>query len=121
MKKRKKVEGSGRKKRPFPRTQIGVYLPPEDIEKVKRFAYDLENKIQNMKYLDGHQLKIDSPTLKKMIGAQVEYLLERNIDKSGRGYFSSNYGKITDIVRKQVDFGNGCYESFNSIREIVLR
>jgi hypothetical protein len=74
-----------------------------------------------MAYLKGEQVKIDTPTLKKMVGTKVEYLLERDIDKTGRGYFSPNKGTITEIIRKQVDFGNGCPEPFSSIREIVLR
>lgn len=74
-----------------------------------------------MALLNGEQIKIDTPTLKKMIGVKVEYLLERDIDKSGRGYFNHRYGIITDVVRRQVDLGNGCYEPFSSIREMVLR
>jgi hypothetical protein len=74
-----------------------------------------------MAYLNGEQIKIDTPTLKKMVGTKVEYLLKRDIDKSGRGYFSPHYGIITEVIRKQVDLGNGCPEPFSSIREMVLR
>jgi hypothetical protein len=74
-----------------------------------------------MAYLQGEQIKIDTPTLKKMVGTKVEYLLERDIDKSGRGCFSPHYGIITEVIRRQVDLGNGCHEPFSSIREMVLR
>ena len=70
-------------------------------------------------YLEGEQIKIDTPTLKKMIGTKVKYLLERDIDKSGRGYYSPKEGTITEIIRKQVDFGNTDFVSFSQIREIV--
>lgn len=73
-----------------------------------------------MAYLKGEQIKINTPTLKKMIGTKVEYLLERDIDKSGRGFYSPNIGVITEIIRKQVDLGNGCFEPFRSIREMVI-
>ncbi len=74
-----------------------------------------------MSYLKGEPIKIDTPTLKKMVGTKVEYLLERDIDKSGRGHYRSCYGVITEVIRRQVDFGNGCPEPFSSIRELVLR
>ncbi len=73
-----------------------------------------------MAYLKGEQVKIDTPTLRKMIGTKVQYLLERDIDKTGRGYFSPHIGVITEIIRKQVDFGNSSHEPFSSIREIVI-
>lgn len=74
-----------------------------------------------MAYLDGKQIKIDTPTLKEMIGQKVQYLLERDIDKTGRGYFFPRLGCITEIVNKQVDLGYGNFEPFSSIREIIIR
>lgn len=73
-----------------------------------------------MAYLSGEQININTPTLKKMIGVKVQYLLERDIDKSGRGYFKPRFGIITEVIRRQVDLGDGCPEPFKSIREIVF-
>jgi hypothetical protein len=73
-----------------------------------------------MEYLQGEKIKIDAPTLRKMVGVKVKYLLKRDIDKSGRGYFFPNYGTIAEVKGNNVDLGNGCLESFSSIKEIVL-
>ena len=70
--------------------------------------------------LKGQHIKVDTPTLIKMIGKKVDYLLEKDIDKSGRGYFIPRKGTITEVYRKHVDFGNGDFTSFSSIREIIL-
>ena len=64
--------------------------------------------------LKGEQIKIDTPTLRKLIGKKVEYLLKRD------SLYSSRRGTITDIIRRQVDLGNGDYIPFDSIKEIVL-
>lgn len=71
-----------------------------------------------MGYLQGEQIKIDTPTLNKMIGVKVEYLLKRDISKFN---ISPRYGVVTEIIRRQVDLGNGCHEPFSAIQEIVLR
>ena len=74
-----------------------------------------------MSYLKGEQIKIDTPTIKKMIGKKVIYLLEKDIDKSGRGYFSPRTGTITEVYRKHIDFGNGDFIYFSQVKEIVIK
>ena len=73
-----------------------------------------------MKYLDGEQVKVDHIVLKTMIGVHVVYLLERDIDKSGRGYFFPRTGVIAEITGKNVDFGNSDWVSMSEIKEIIL-
>ena len=73
-----------------------------------------------MAYLEGHQVKIDTPSLKDLIGRKVNYLLKRDIDHSGRGYFKSFPGTITEIYRKHIDFGNGELVSFSQVKEITI-
>lgn len=68
-------------------------------------------------YLEGEQVKLDSPTIKSLIGTKVIYLRNRDIDKTGRGYFYPRYGIITDVLRKQVEFNNN--QDYGSIRDIV--
>ena len=62
--------------------------------------------------LKGEHIKIDTPTIKKHIGRKVEYLLNRD--------YTSRKGVITEIIRKQVNFGNSEFDPLNTIREIVL-
>lgn len=71
-------------------------------------------------YLEGNHVEIMSKPLKKFKGSKVKYLLERDIDKSGRGFYSPNVGTITHVEKKHVDFGNGDYIHFSAIREIIL-
>lgn len=64
--------------------------------------------------LKGEHIKIDTPTLKKYIGRKVKYLL------NGDGGLYPRYGEITEIVRRQVDFGNQEWHFIDRITEIVL-
>jgi hypothetical protein len=71
-----------------------------------------------MKYLEGNHI---APTVaKEHVGRKVQYLLSRDIDKTGRGYFFPRTGVITDVFCKQIDFGNGDYITYKQCREIVL-
>lgn len=64
--------------------------------------------------LEGTQIKIDTPTIKKNIGKRVKYLLKQDGGLYPRG------GVITEIVRRQVDFGGQEWCPLDTIREIVL-
>lgn len=69
--------------------------------------------------LIGKQIPITVPALKKLIGTKVNYLLNRDIDRSGRGCFFPQKGTITEIYRRHVDFGNGELMAFSQINEIA--
>lgn len=57
--------------------------------------------------MEKNEIKIDTPTLKKLMGTKVKY----KVTTSSWVY----HGTITDIIRKQVDFGNGDYIPFKRI------
>jgi hypothetical protein len=55
-----------------------------------------------MRYLEGEQL--DKTKLKNYLGCRCEYLLKRDIDKSGRGFFFPRVGVITSANKLKIDF-----------------
>jgi len=73
-------------------------------------------------YLEGIQVSVDTKKLKEMIGTTVTYLLNKDIDKTGRGYFfPRRRRKITAIHRRCIEFDNSQdYIPFSEFREIVL-
>ena len=74
-----------------------------------------------MGYLEGEQIRLDSKTIKSLIGRQVKYLRSIDVDRSGRGYFFPRMGTITSVVNRQVEFnGNSDYYPINKMVEIVL-
>lgn len=75
-----------------------------------------------MNHLEGTPLTISTTELKKYIGKEVKYLLNKDIDKSGRGYVSpTRFGIIAEVYKKHVDFtGDQDYIPFSHIKEIVL-
>lgn len=72
-----------------------------------------------MAYLEGIQIEIKTYELKKRINEKVQFLLKKNIDRSGRGYFSPQISVIVDIYRKHVVFESGDTVSFSEIQEIT--
>lgn len=72
-----------------------------------------------MAYLEGIQIEIKTSELKKRINEKVQYLLKRNIDRSGRGYFSPQISVIFEIYRKHIVFSNGETVHFSEIQEIT--
>lgn len=74
-----------------------------------------------MAYLEGNHIQTDLKTLRNHIGRRIKYLLERDIDKTGRGFFFPRVGVISEIYRNQVDLtGHQDFINPKSIREIVL-
>lgn len=71
-----------------------------------------------LEYLTGTRINVDTDSLKAEIGTPVSYLLEVDIDKTGRGYFFPRSGTITNVHNRHVDFGNEDYHHFSTIREI---
>jgi hypothetical protein len=72
-------------------------------------------------YLTGTQIPINRDILKSLIGQKVIYLFSRDIDKSGRGYYTPHCGIITAIYRRNIDFdGQQIYQSISALREMVL-
>lgn len=59
---------------------------------------------------------------KKLIGMRVQYLLARDIDKSGRGYFFPRYGTVTDVSGRSIDMNNSrSWDVYISdLREMVI-
>ena len=75
-----------------------------------------------MAYLTGNTIYVLTQTLRKHIGDTVQYLLDKDIDKSGRGYFFPKTGIITDVHNRHVEFdGNQDYIPFSQVREMVFR
>jgi len=71
-------------------------------------------------YLEGTQIKISTAKeMRRHIGKRVKYLLKRDIDKTGRGYFLPRNGTIEDVHGKNINFGNENYIYFSEIQEIV--
>lgn len=64
---------------------------------------------------------IDKTKLKDYLNKKVIYLLSRDIDRSGRGYYFPRVGIITYVDRYKIDFDNSQeYHSINhDLREIV--
>lgn len=72
-----------------------------------------------MTYLTGEQ--ISKKNIKTFIGKKVIYLFNRDIDKSGRGYFFPRIGTITQINGKTIDFDNKQeFNNISTLAEIVL-
>jgi hypothetical protein len=64
--------------------------------------------------LQGNHIKIDTPTVKKNIGKRVKYLV-----KGDSGIYPRT-GVITEIFRKQIDFGGSEWIFLNQITELVV-
>lgn len=60
---------------------------------------------------------------KKLIGLRVQYLLNKDIDKTGRGYFFPRYGTITNVVGRRIDMDDQkSYDvSFSNLIEMVIK
>ena len=52
-----------------------------------------------------------------LIGKRVEYLCERDIDKSGRGYFFPQVATVTDAYQRYIELG-GDPVTLKSLREM---
>lgn len=71
-----------------------------------------------MSYLTGEQ--IDKSTLKTKVGQRFIYLLSRDIDKSGRGYYFPRIGTLTFCNSRNIDFDDGqLYHRSSDLIEIV--
>ncbi len=68
--------------------------------------------------LEGSHIPINTASLRSHIGKSVTYLLERDIDKSGRGYYRPKRGIIAEVYRKNILIDDDWF-SFASIREIT--
>ncbi len=64
--------------------------------------------------LQGNHIKLDTPTVKKHIGKRVKYIL-----KGDSGIYPIG-GVITEIYRKQIDFGSQEWVFLNTIQELVV-
>jgi hypothetical protein len=72
------------------------------------------------KYLEGENIAPRSlAEAKALIGKFVEYLPERDIDRSGRGYFFPRRGTV-DSAKGQEIIINDSYIIIRNIREMVL-
>lgn len=102
----------------------------EEYKKSITYSKDLPQILHDLAARDFIAGATSEYVKKQTIQAQIDALEEvldfkevlgakQNV--RNRGFFSPNKGTITEVIRKQVDFGNGCPEPFSSIREIVLR
>lgn len=59
--------------------------------------------MSNCKYLTGENIAPrTSAEAKALIGKKVEYLQNRDIDKSGRGYFFPQTGVVRAVIRREI-------------------
>lgn len=71
------------------------------------------------KYLEGENIAPGNiKEAKALIGKRVEYLEERDIDKSGRGYFFPKRGFITNSINRELVI-DGNYINRSSLREMI--
>ena len=59
-------------------------------------------------------LSIDTKTLKKNLGQKCKYVLNGDVNPKN-GNYNYRYGKIGEIIKRQVDLGNSDFISFNKI------
>lgn len=70
------------------------------------------------KYLKGPNIAPQNVgDARKLIGKRVQYLMRRDIDHSGRGYFSPQYGTVTGASGRCMDFDD--QYSWPMIRNVV--
>ncbi|WP_336761373.1 hypothetical protein [Paenibacillus sp. USHLN196] len=60
-----------------------------------------------------------SKDAKQLIGKNVQFLRNQDIDKSGRGYFFPRNGTIEDVVGKNLLLENGEMIHFSELVEMV--
>lgn len=72
------------------------------------------------RYLEGENIAPRTVAdAKKLIGIAVEYLPERDIDKSGRGYYFPRRGTIESARGREIVI-SGDYLVMRNIREMIL-
>lgn len=69
-----------------------------------------------------HSNKLPSAFAKGLIGHEIKYLRNSDIDKSGRGYFRPQRGTVVDVIRREVsiDFPNNYTLDLARLSELVL-
>jgi hypothetical protein len=72
------------------------------------------------RYLKGNNQKPNSASsAQRLIGSKVQYLRGRDIDKSGRGYYFPQTGRVTGAYRRTVEIdGDPVY--FADLVELVV-
>ena len=69
--------------------------------------------------LGGENIKPNTASsARALIGKRVEYLRERDIDKSGRGYYFPRIGRIVYVYRREVEMEGGNVFSINEFVEM---
>lgn len=72
------------------------------------------------KYLDGENIAPRTiAAARDLIGMRVAYLPERDIDKSGRGYYFPRNGIIDGAKGREIII-DGSYFAYRDIREMVI-
>jgi hypothetical protein len=67
-------------------------------------------------YLEGPPIRLDTPTLRKLIGKEVKYLTYMDVDAQARR--QGRIGTIKEVVRRQVRIDQDWF-SIGNIREMV--
>lgn len=73
-----------------------------------------------MNYLEGEHIQINRKSILGILGKDIKYLLNKDIDKSGRGYFFPRIGIIEEVYRNNVFFDDGTNTHINDLKEIIL-
>lgn len=72
------------------------------------------------RYLEGENIAPRTiAEARKLIGSWVEYLPERDIDKSGRGYYFPRHGEVESATGREIVI-SGSYLVMRDIREMIL-
>ena len=75
-----------------------------------------------MQRLTGQNLApLNTEKAKKLIGKRIAFLQEKDIDRSGRGYFFTRYGVVADVFRGNlaIDHSENFIGTLKSFVEVV--
>lgn len=79
---------------------------------------------QQCRYLSGINIKPSTPADgRALIGKKVTYLMKRDVDQSGRGYFFPRNGVVAGVIRRNIamDTEGNFIGTFNDIVEMTIR
>jgi hypothetical protein len=73
------------------------------------------------KFLSGeNQRPTTSAEARALIGKKVKYLREQDIDKTGRGYFFPQTGKVVGVDRRRIELEGGELFSMTNLKELIV-
>lgn len=73
-----------------------------------------------MSYLEGEQIKMKAPIVRQYIGKRVQYLLNVDVDRSGRGYCFPRYGAIEQVQGKNIFLDSDTIYMTNVVEMVLV-